>query len=366
MAADASELGRKIIEINRKVRLGSTTPQEWEDRLKALLRAQPDLQGPIEVRDVRPLQGGAGSSSGTLFFEAVIPNVTGPEGRSYVLRFTPAEQLFHTYDLDGQVRIQRAMLESGVPVPKQCWEDIPGTYLGVPGYIMERALGEAAPSAWFSEGLIFDAEPADRRHIVMSFVRTLAHIHAVDWRGKGLSFLLNRAKAENLIGREINWYWDGLAWAGETEAIARYGAIRDWLLANAPAYDQAVLCHGDANFTNNLFHDNQVSAVLDWEMAFIGTPECDLTYAILGMSSLTSDFPEGVPSPEEMLSEYEQFSGRRLQHMDYYRLFTLYRIVCTHILGMRAFPDDFRTAFADYVDSLIARMNDQARLLGVF
>lgn len=355
MASEAMNLGQRIIEINRKVRLGDTTMEQWTNRVGSLLAVQPDTGQDHDVENMRAPEGGAGSSSGTLFFDLV--GKRDGARRPYVLRFLPAEQLFHSYDLSGQVRIQRGLADSAVPVAGQCWEDMEGRHLGGAGYIMERASGEAAPGAWFAEGVIARAAPAERRTMVLSFVQTLAAVHGINWRAAGLSFLLDRAQGEGLIAREINWYWDGLIWADESDAMARFAPIRGWLLANQPSYDQPVLCHGDANFTNYLFREGEVSAVLDWEMAFIGTPECDLTYATHGMASLTADFPEGVPTREEMYAAYEQASGRKLQHLAYYDVFSLYRIVLTHYLGFRAFPADFRAAFADYVDSLIAKLN---------
>lgn len=355
MSAGAKELGQRIIEINRKVRLGSTTTEQWRERLDALLAAQPDFQLTCHARDVRFPEGGAGSSSGTLFF--TMSHDGDHSTRECVLRFEPAERLFHAYDLDGQVRIQRALSSSPVPVPAQICEDIGGEFLKVPGYVMERTPGEAAPGAWFAEGVIADSTPTDRRKMILSFVETLAKIHQLDWRAQGLSFLLRRAVGPNLIGREINWYWDGLSWAGEINAQKRFSGVRDWLLANEPEVPRPVLCHGDANFTNYLFKDNLVSAVLDWEMAFIGAPEADLAYALIGMSSLSSDYPPGTPSDDEMKATYEAASGATLQHWEYYSVFALYRIVLTHILGLRAFPEDFQAAFQSHVDGLIARLN---------
>lgn len=359
MTDSAQELGRKIIDINRKARLGNTTTEEWRQRLELMLAAQPDFGTGRFVDNVRFLQGGAGSSSGTLLFDLKSELGRTPEREFYVLRFTPSEKLFHAYDLDGQVRIQRALARSPIPVPRQFWEDLDGEFLIASGYVMERAPGEAAPGAWFAEGVIAEASPDDRRRMVLSFVETLAKIHALDWRELGLSFLLKRARGQGLIAREINWYWDGLRWAGETDAMERFGNVRDWLLANQPGYAQAVLCHGDANFTNYLFKDNAVSAVLDWEMAFIGTPEADLTYALNGMSALSSDYPEGIPTDQEVIDAYEAASGRTLAHWDYYCVFSLYRIVLTHILGLRAFPDDFKVAFKSHVENLVSRL-DQA------
>lgn len=364
MADEAQNLSKRIIEINRKVRLGDTSNEEWARRIATMLRAQPDVGEPIAVRDVRAPEAGAGSSSGTLFFEAEL-HVDGVlTAKHYVLRFAPAEKLFHVYDLDGQVRIQRALTETDVPVPQQCWEDISGAHLGVPGYVMERAEGEGIPGAWFAEGMIAEASPERRRHLVLSFMTTLARIHAVDWRRRGLSFLLDRAEGEGLLGREVNWYWDSLNWAGEEASVARFAAIRAWLIANQPAHQKPVLCHGDANFTNMLFAGNAVSTVLDWEMAFIGTPECDIAYTLLAMSSLTTNYPEGVPTPDEMIAAYEQASGKTLKNMAYYMLFGLYRLVVIVTLGLRAFPEDFRAAFQDHVDTLIGKMFEQARALG--
>lgn len=364
MTLSAEDLGRRIIEINRKVRLGDTTPAEWALRVERLLRAQPEISGPVEVRDVRPLQGGAGSSSGTLFFEASYINADTQVHGNFVLRFRPAEQLFHVYDLDAQVRIQRALAESGIPTPPQSWEDIPGRRLTVPGYIMERVPGEAAPAAWFAEGVIAAASPAQRRAMFESYFETLAAIHNVDWRRWGLSFLLDRAQGDSLIEREANWYRDALVWAGETPTLARFAPIHDWIVANQPQPTRAVLCHGDTNLTNNLFANGRVSAVLDWEMAFIGPPEADLAYAIEGMSALSTDWPEGVPDPQEMVALYETFAAQPIRHLDYYRLFALYRMVMIFTLGMRAFPPDFQDAFKVYVEATVDRLHERARQLG--
>jgi len=45
--------------------------------------------------------------------------------------------------------------------------------------------------------------------------------------------------------------------------------VRTWLIRNEPTDLATVICHGDANLGNYLFDDEQVSAVVDWEMAFL-------------------------------------------------------------------------------------------------
>lgn len=356
------DLARQIVEHARKARLGSTTMEEWRSGIEAAFIAQPETVAPVRVSDVRAMSGGAGSSSGTLFFTCS----TGPEGDplEYVLRFLPAEPLFHSYDLDGQVRIQRGLAATEVPVAKQTFEDIKGTHLGVPGYVMEKARGEPAAAAWFADGVIARASPERRRRLVASFFETLAVLHKVDWRRTGMSFLLDRAKGDGLISRESNWYWEGIEWACPQEKT-RLQAIHAWLHANQPPYEHPVLCHGDANFTNALFGDDGVTALLDWEMSFIGTPECDVTYALIGMDALSPPPLAGVPAEAELIAIYESAYGAKLVHLDYYRLFALYRIVATHFLGLYSFPPEFQRVFAPHVEGLVTKLEAQARLVGV-
>lgn len=364
----SDELSRQIIETSRRFRMGSTTMDEWTARINRMLHAQPDIQCPFEVQNVRAPQGIAGASNGTLFLEIEFRRPDGTVTLPYVFRFAPVEQLFHVYDFDGQVRIQRSLREAGIPIPAQCWEDIKGRYLGTPGYIMERGSGRAAPGAWIKEGVIAEALPDMRRRLVMSFVETLAQIHAVDWRRWGLSFLLDRAEGDGLIEREVNWYWDGVNWAGEQEAIDRLGNVREWLIANQPPITRPTLCHGDSNFTNCLFDGDHVSAMLDWEMAFIGTPQCDLTYLMVAMGALSPTYPEGVPTNEEMIAQYERITGVPLTDVDYYMVFTRFRLMMTLFLGMRTkvnLPDDARAAHRQRLDAMVEETIRLARSLGM-
>jgi aminoglycoside phosphotransferase (APT) family kinase protein len=187
----------------------------------------------------------------------------------------------------------------------------------------------------------------------------------VDWAAAGFGFLLQRATGGTPIAREVNWFWDGLLWLGDQEALRRLAPIREWLISNEPAIDRPVLCHGDANLTNYLFHNDKVSAVLDWEMGFLGAPECDLTYMAMSMTAMVERFPEGIPSIEELFAAYEQASGHRLQHIEYYSLFAYYRTAIILDLAKGHFPAEFRGSFDAYVDTLTAKLAARANALGL-
>ncbi|HEY3653416.1 MAG TPA: phosphotransferase family protein [Steroidobacteraceae bacterium] len=364
MSNGVENLGRRMVELSRNARLGNITLPEWSARLGALIQAQPDVVGEVSVSSVRPVTSGAGTSSGTLLFEVQYGTDGSPVTRNCVLRFEPIRPLFHVYDMRAQVRIQQALADSAIPVPAQYWDDLEGCYLKVSGYVMERIDGKTPPQAWMKEGVLAEASPAERRQMILSFIRKLAALHKVDWRAKSLGFLQNRGQGDKVIDREVNWYWDALRWLGAHEPLNRFAPIRDWLIANEPPVPSPCLCHGDANLTNNLFRDGEVVAVIDWEMAFIGAPECDIGMVDLTLTSMTAELPDGFPSLEEIHREYEEQSGHTLRHMDYYTLFALFRGSTILTIARPHFPQEFLPTFDAHTNAVVSRMEKLASKLG--
>lgn len=364
---DADELGRGIVEISRKARFADTSFDEWATRLNALISAQPGISGEVAVSDVRPVGTAAGGSNGTLLFNASFKQDGAPVARPMVLRFLPVEGLFHRYDVRGQFELQRALEATNVPVPPQIWLDEAGTYLTRPGYIMGQVQGVSTPMTWMTSGIIADASVAERREMSLEYVRALAKIHAVDWETAGLNWLKNRAEGSQPVEREVNWYWDALVWAGNAPYIEMLAPVREWLIANEPDDVDVVLCHGDANFGNYLYDGQKVSAVLDWEMSFLGTPECDLSFLEIGDTIIQSEsvWPEGALSYDEMRTEYERISGRKLKHMDYFRLFTAFRTAVINVLAMKHFPAEVLEAYRPVLERGPTLCIERARKLGM-
>lgn len=364
---NADEIGSGIVEISRKARFADTSFDEWQARLSQLVSGQPEVTGSVEITNVRPVGTAAGGSNGTLLFDCAYQTATGLINRHLVLRFLPAKGLFHRYDVREQFELQRVLGAHGVPVPAQLWLDDAGKYLIRPGYVMEQVDGVTAPMTWMTSGLIFDGSEADRRAISLNYVHALAGIHAVDWQSAGLQWLENRGAGSKPIEREINWYWDALLWAKSPVYARELSPVRDWLIANEPRDVDVVLCHGDANFGNYLFEGNKITAVIDWEMAFLGTPECDLAFLKLGDDILQSDvpWPVGFLSYDDMRAEYERFSGRTLRHMDYFELFTAYRMAVINILAMQHFPPEVLAAFLPVLERGPKRCLERAEAMNI-
>ncbi|HEY2658338.1 MAG TPA: phosphotransferase family protein [Caulobacteraceae bacterium] len=344
---DSDEISAGIVAIQRKARFAGTTPEEWARRLEALIEGRaPELEA-VTVTNVRPVGTAAGGSNGTMLFD--INHVADGQAQTQhlVLRFLPTEGLFHRYDVSAQFNLQRALQGTKVPVPRQLWLDADGAYLERPGYVMAQVPGVSTPMAWMTSGLLFDASPAERRRISLGYIHALADIHAVDWRGLDLQWLENRAAGDRPIEREANWYWDSLLWSENADYIAMLAPVRDWLIANEPSDIDTVICHGDANYGNYLYLDGKVTAVVDWEMAFLGAPECDITFLKIGDEILLDavPWPEGALIYDEMRAEYERYSGRPLRHVEYFELFASYRLAVINVLAMKHFPKEVLESF---------------------
>ena len=337
---DVDQIGAAIVKHQRGARFAETTPDQWGDRLMQFIGAQAGVSD-VRVANVREVGTAAGGSNGTLLFEASWTEDGEPRSSGLVLRFMPTRGLFHAYDVTAQFNLQRALEATDVPVPPQIWLDPDGNLLGRPGYVMGMVEGASAPMTWMTSGIIADAEPAARREMQLGYLEALARVHALDWRALGLEWLEKRAAGARPIEREVNWYWDSLEYADCKPYLEALRPLRDWLVANEPADIDTVLCHGDANFGNYLYLGTAVSAVVDWEMSFLGTPECDVCFTHMGDQIIQNDVPalEGTLSYQQRIAEYERRSGRKLRNMPYFELFTAYRLAVINVLTFRHFPE---------------------------
>ncbi|MDP1631246.1 MAG: phosphotransferase family protein [Caulobacter sp.] len=365
--SEAETLGSDIVRIQREARFADISIEAWGERLTRLIEAQSEVLGDVQVHDLRQVGTAAGGSNGTLLFSTTYATAAGPVDRQMVLRFLPVKGLFHDYDVAVQFNLQKALHAAGLPVPAQIWLDEGGEYLVRPGYVMAMVAGEGPPMTWMTSGVIADASPARRRQMTKSYVHSLAKIHAMDWKAAGLGWMERRAAGVRPIERETNWYWDALIWSGSARHIEMLSPVKEWLIANEPVGAKTVLCHGDANLGNYLFEDDAVSAVVDWEMSFLGAPECDLSFLLVGDAILQSDapWPEGALTYDEMKAEYETASGHPLRDWDYYCLFTAYRIAIINVLAMNHFPPEVLAAFMPVLEKGPDLCLERARALGV-
>jgi aminoglycoside phosphotransferase (APT) family kinase protein len=196
----------------------------------------------------------------------------------------------------------------------------------------------------------------------------MARVHGTDWKALGLEFLDRPHRGSPGLDQEVNYYKRYLEWAagGTPQPIAE--AVLDWIEANRPATDQAplALCWGDSRIGNQIFRDFECRAVLDWEMVTLGDPVMDLGWWLfldrhhsegLGVPRLP-----GFPSREATVTRWEELTGRRAEHLDFYETFAGFRfaVIMVRLAGLldtyELLPPDSDMATNNVVTQLLAKM----------
>ncbi|MBV9170668.1 MAG: phosphotransferase family protein [Chloroflexi bacterium] len=225
------------------------------------------------------------------------------------------------------------------PRPYVLCED--ASVIGAPFYVMERR-----------RGLVLDMEfppgwqPDDQVHagIAESLVRTLAELHAVDWRAAGLADI---GRPDGYMQRQVGGWIDRYRRA-RTEEVPELEPLAGWFDDHVPASpaQAATVIHNDFKLNNvllDLDDPRRLTAVLDWEMATVGDPLSDVASLLVywtepgeaemmgGLRSVTAE--AGFPRRSEIAGMYARFSGRDLSDLDFYVAFAYFRlaVICQQI-----------------------------------
>jgi aminoglycoside phosphotransferase (APT) family kinase protein len=206
---------------------------------------------------------------------------------------------------------------------------------GAPFYVMDFAPGivieEEMPAG-------YAATPAERRRIGAALMRTLAQLHAVDWRAAGLDGF---GRPEGYLARQVRRWseqWERSK-AGEVPEIREL--IRR-LEAGLPRTPESTLVHGDwrlGNVALDPADPGRVVAIFDWEMATLGDPLADVGYTLVywgeagdapgsrgpGRYASVTTAP-GFHTRAELVAEYSRASGRDVASVDFYEVLALYKL----------------------------------------
>ncbi len=253
---------------------------------------------------------------------------------SLVIRIEPRGcRVFRSYDLSLQCSILECLAKTEVPVPTVLWSACGDERVfGSPFYVMRKVEGRVPSDnpPYHSGGWMTEVSPQQRRSIWLGGFEAMAQIHAVDIDHNGLEFLRRPDLGKNGLDQELNDYRNFLDWAAEGRQQPIAEAALEWLESNKPPQQPDGLVWGDARIGNIIFGDDaRPAAVLDWEMASVGSPEKDIAWAIFldrhHSEGLGIDRLEGFPSYEESLEYYGELSGYQVKHLHYYQVFAGFR-----------------------------------------
>lgn len=250
----------------------------------------------------------------------------------YVLRRKPfGELLKSAHAVDREFRVQSALAETDVPVPRMialCDDD---DVIGSMFYLMERVAGVNHP-----EPLLKGLEPSARGKVIDEMNRGLAALHDVDVAAVGLSdYGPDGSYFERQYSRWVKQYR-----ASEMDEIKDMDRLIDMLGERIPADDgQRGLVHGDYRIDNMMFaKDTHVcTALLDWELSTLGHPLADLGGVLmqwqlppgsLGRGLAGVDRAEaGLPSDQAFVERYCERRGMsEAPAMHFYVAFSFFRM----------------------------------------
>jgi aminoglycoside phosphotransferase (APT) family kinase protein len=275
----------------------------------------------------------SGFSNETLLFDLGWREDGEAHAAALVIRIQPTGfQIFPSYDLGLQFKTMQLLAATDVPVPKLRWiEQDDLDLFGAAFYVMEQVPGRVPPDnpPYHQAGWVTEITPEERRAIWLGCFEAMAKIHRIDPRAAGFDFLDQSELGANGLDQEIAHYEKFLAWAARGAPQPTAEAALAWLKANKPKDEPEGLVWGDARIGNIIYQGTTPAAVLDWEMARIGSPEMDVAWAIFldrhHSEGIQTPRLEGFPSYDETLAHYEKHSGHRVKHFEYYQVFAGFR-----------------------------------------
>ncbi|HEY5429260.1 MAG TPA: phosphotransferase family protein [Solirubrobacteraceae bacterium] len=251
-------------------------------------------------------------------------NVTFALSTGVVLRRPPRGPLPPSaHDVLREARLLGALEPTAVRAPRVLAVCDDAAVIGVPFYVMERVQGE----------VITDALPApldgdeQRARIADELIDGLVELHGADWTELGLDGF---GKPTGYLERQLRRF-TGLWEHNRTREIEELDEVGAWLAAHLPRSPAATIVHGDYRLGNTIFAGRapaRLVAILDWEMATIGDPLADIGYLMIHWLQ-ASDPPSrftlhnvtaqpGFPTRSELVTRYEQRTGRSVQSLDWY------------------------------------------------
>jgi aminoglycoside phosphotransferase (APT) family kinase protein len=266
----------------------------------------------------------------------------------WVVRRPPLGHVLATaHDMAREYRVMSALAATTVPVPAMVALCEDPAVMGAPFYVMQYVEGSVLRRTSQSAALT----DAQRTAIAHRLIDTLADLHEVDPRTVGLEGF---GHPEGFLERQVR-RWSAQLERSRSREVPGFAELATALGADIPKSQRASIVHGDYRLDNVLVGPQQdIRAVLDWEMATLGDPLCDLgllpVYATpaAGVGAVVSDGMgphNGFPSMDSLLQRYAARTGLDVTPLPWYIALGYYKlaVICEgihvrHLAGQTVGP----------------------------
>jgi len=270
-------------------------------RVQAYLRAQTRGGAELRVISAVPLPGGRSKQTILVSIEHArdLPN-------ELVFRQDWAAAVTGT-SVAMEFEVLRRVHAAGIRVPPPLLIESGSEALGAPFIVVGRLQGRAL-------GDLFEPPSAQP---VRELAEQLGRIHALPVSEfEGLPGIVERSYTTAQLRDDLAKFRASIEkLASPLPALARFAL--DWLEQTvAQVHSPRTLVHGDCGWHNNLVDGEHLSAVLDWEMAHLGSPALDLGW-------MKSAAEKAVPWTEFM-AIYHAAGGPQVDafSVDWYSIYT--------------------------------------------
>ncbi|HEY5944499.1 MAG TPA: phosphotransferase family protein [Kofleriaceae bacterium] len=250
--------------------------------------------------------------------------------REYVLRRPPfGSKVKSAHDMGREVAVLSKLAPVYARAPQVIAYCDDNDVLGAPFYLMERRRGIILRKD-LPDGL----DPARVGHLCEELVDALVDLHAVDYRAAGLA---DFGKPQGYVERQVKG-WSERYVGSQTDDIPAMTEVAAWLAAQMPGDGPPALIHNDFKFDNVIFDPSleQITGVLDWEMATVGDPLMDLgtslSYWMQADDAALFQSPifgitmkPGMWRRADVAARYFERSGRQTDHLVFYFAFGLFK-----------------------------------------
>lgn len=274
-----------------------------------------------------------GRSRENWLFDLSWTDSTGERNESLIARRDPDGGLIET-DRATEFAVLQALEDAGLPTPHARWLDADGAALGKPSLVMVQLPGTC--EYYLING---DRPEGQRIDLAKRFCDLLAGVHQVDWRGAGFDTFM----ADPGVGaaRHELRHWQAILERDQLESYPELALAWPWLEANAPDSPRTVLVHADFKAGNILLDDqDQITGLLDWELAHLGDPHEDLGWITQPLRR-REHLIDGAWEPEDLFARYESTTGTAVDRsaVHWWNVFSTYKTAIMQVSGLRSFVE---------------------------
>ncbi|MFL2711189.1 MAG: phosphotransferase family protein [Candidatus Actinomarina sp.] len=239
---------------------------------------------------------------------------------SFVLRRPPfGLKLESAHNMGREYKILKVLSENGLRVPKPMYLYNKKELSVDDFYIMEFIEGETIANNQIAD----EFNEIQKNTITESFIKALSEIHNFDVISSELNDL---GKHEDYVERQIN-RWNKQFQSQKVREIKELESATKLLLDNIPSQQTVGIVHGDYRLDNVRVKDNQVAAVLDWELCTLGDSLADMGTVIASWNTKQEkDSPfiysptlsGGFPTRKDVIELYLNNSDLDLSDIEFY------------------------------------------------